>query len=220
MSIWWQFPSNFVKSLGTCFRRMQMPKMAHSADRWADGLDSPYRHDPPQFPSSVDGLTPCRTDMSRAFEDTSPVLLFLPSKTTYVNPLTPDLWLWHAGFEKCPKLPTFSSSRDINSVDYFLNRFATTADLCCWTAGQHAFQLEVFLVREAYRLVVYILCTQRNTGLSVRCSCGSTASSAVGLHCTSSGKANGVQPNRCESFLMVCITWLDRHMQTAIYKVV
>ena len=84
--------------------------MAHSADRWADGLGSPYRYDPPQFPSSVDRLTPCRLDMSRAFDDASHALPFLstttaavPSTTMPVNPLTPDevkLWLWHAEFEE------------------------------------------------------------------------------------------------------------------------
>ena len=65
-------------------------QIAHSADRWADGMDSPYRYDPPQFPSSVDSLTPCRIDMSRAFEDTSHALPFLSSKTMHVNPLTED----------------------------------------------------------------------------------------------------------------------------------
>ena len=71
--------------------------------------------------------------------------------------LTPDqvkLRLWHAGFEKYPKLPTFSGSKDANTVDDILNRFEATADICCWTAGQRALQLEVFLVGEAYLLVV------------------------------------------------------------------
>ena len=52
------------------------------------------------------------------------------------------------------KLPTFSGSKDIDSVDDLLNRFETTADLCCWTAGRRVMQLEMAFVGEAYRLVV------------------------------------------------------------------
>ena len=54
-------------------------QMAYSVDRWANGLDSPCRYDPPQFPPSADRLRPCRIDMSRAFEDIPPALPFLPT---------------------------------------------------------------------------------------------------------------------------------------------
>lgn len=142
-------------------------QMAHSADRslrlGAVELGSPYRYATPQFPSTVDRLTPCRIDMSGAFEDAPHAELFpptpaVPSTTMPVNPLTPDevkLRLWHAGLEKCPKLPTFSGSKDANTVDDFLNRFDTIADICGWTAGQRALQLEMALVGEAYRLVIH-----------------------------------------------------------------
>ena len=64
---------------------------AHSTDRRADRLDSPYLYDPPQFPPSVDRLTSCRIDISRAFEDTSHALPFLPSKTMPLRGLSSQL---------------------------------------------------------------------------------------------------------------------------------
>ena len=175
-------------------------QMAHLADRWADGLDSPYRYDPRQFPSSVDRLTPCRIDMSRAFEDVSHALPFLLSDTMPVNPLTPDevkLRLWHVRFEKCPKLPTFSGSKDINSVGDFLNRFETTADLCCLTADQRAFQLETALVGEAYRLVVNTVHPEEYRSLrgTLLWQC-SQFSSGVALHKFRQRKRGATEPSR------------------------
>ena len=41
--------------------------------------------------------------------------------------------------------------KDANTVD----DFETTADLCCWTADHRTLPMEMALVGEAYRLVVY-----------------------------------------------------------------